>query len=162
MYMKFKIKKVCFSLLMIIGLCFSFELQVGNASEVLNIPSSSLVFSNQVENVPEKLLNRIAEYWEFKANLEFKSAYALEAPHTRYQLDLEKYLMMNKKARKLNSVLLLNVDEFYDMVEVRLKTEFDGGVEKSPNNNFKIVTERWIKLDDSWYHVFSNTLLNMF
>ena len=157
--MKLKIQNACFYLVMIIGLCFAFELQESNASEP---PLSSFIFSNQIDNVPEKLLNRIAEYWEFKADLQFKSAYDLEAPHTRYQLTLEKYLNLHRKARKLNSVLLLNVDEFDDMVEIRLKTEFNSGVAKKINNNFRIVTERWVKIDGSWYHVFSNILLNLF
>ncbi len=161
--MLFKIKNGYVLALMVVGLCFAWELQADNdGSGVSNTPSLSFVFTSQVENVPEKLLSKIAEYWGYKGNFQFSKAYLLEAPHTRYQLSLEKYLKMHKKARKLNGVLLLNVDEFYDMVEIRLKATLDRGSEQGTNNDSQIMTERWVKIENSWYHVFGNSLLNMF
>ncbi len=160
--MSFKWKNGYFFALTVIVLCFVGELQADNTSETSNIPAPPVVFTSQVKNVPEQLLNKIAEYWGYKGSLQFKKAYNLEAPHTKYQFSLKKYLRIHKKARKLNTVLLLNVNDSYDLVVIRLKTVFAGKIENSPNNNSHIVTERWIKLENTWHHVFRNSFLNIY
>ncbi|SLM29981.1 exported hypothetical protein [Desulfamplus magnetovallimortis] len=136
------------------------QLRADTANRNSSYSDFQIDFTSTVDNVPDALLKNIMEYWNFKGQLQFEKTYAFEAPHTKYQFSMEKYLNIHQKARKLNEVLLLNVEELFDIADIRVKIFFSD--DDHSDINYQIINERWILLHGKWCHVFRNPMLNIY
>lgn len=147
-------------------LCFLFtivlititELQAG--TETPQTESLNFSFENKVEGVAPDLLKTVEFYWTSRASGLLEEAYDREAPHTRYQMSLEKYISRHERARKLNGLVLLNVDQRADLAVLRIK----GLLKKKKSNglNEYVIHDRWVRLRGEWYHVVQDKLTNLY
>ena len=116
---------------------------------------------NKAENVDPDLFKTFTEYWRSRAAGQLQRSYALEAPHTRYQVPFKKYTSRYKRARKLNRVVLLNVDKVAeDLVIVRVQSILKK--KKTTGLNDYVMHETWVKLRGIWYHVIKDRLLDLY
>jgi hypothetical protein len=113
--------------------------------------------NNSDPNIPESLLQKLLKYWKYKGLREAEKAYQYEAPHIKYQLDSKKYIALHKKARKLNAVKFLNIEEKEDLAIIRVSIFFMDNDKLSD----AVLNDRWIKLEGVWYHAYENRLINI-
>lgn len=126
---------------------------ISYVTEVTGEGSQGLIIGDSVNNMPEKLIKRVRDFWGARINQEFKESYKIEAPHSRYQVPLEKYLTINKKAHDtITKVLVVNNDDKSDHLAVLWVNIFYN----DEDNAGRVMKDYWVELDGKWFHVYKS------
>jgi len=122
----------------------------------------AFLFENLGKNVPKELSELVHSYWKYKGIREFELAYEIEAPHTKYQISIKSYALYHAKARKLKGCRILNIQNSSGLAIVTTELLFDDKEDALKNSTkTQILNERWIYLNDKWYHVYVNPFVNI-
>ncbi|MBF0574060.1 MAG: hypothetical protein HQK69_09940 [Desulfamplus sp.] len=157
-FVKKLISSACYCMAFFLSLMTLSLVDVCGAESGKKVESDQpFLFENMLKDVPDGLVEQIKLYWKYKGAKQFESAYTIEAPHTKYQLSLENYISYHTKARKLKGCRILNVEKSGELYFVRteiLLDDKDKSIRLKTSSKTQILNERWIRLENKWYHVY--------
>ncbi len=99
-------------------------------------------------------IERFSDYWEANSLNDFEAAYAYELPYLNFLKSLDWYLDFKKTAKRRYNITLLEITpDSKDDDIIYARVHFDG---KNLDVN---LTEKWIFINDIWYHSYSQSIL---
>jgi len=108
----------------------------------------------------EILRDRIMTYWGYRIEERFDKAYEFEYPLLRKTVSVVDYIRSFHPTMKWTNAEIQTITKQDDAAEVTVKvdTKVKMSVSKVPKpvefeNKGLVLNERWIKIDDVWYHV---------
>lgn len=118
-----------------------------------------IVWENKTAyHVPEALFNTFNQYWNARKVFDWRSVYALEAPHIKWSIDEVKFTRMHALASEVHEVNVLKVDSKYpDLIDIHTTCDMVN-VRTNERRTYWPV-ERWINVGDKWYHVWKSPFL---
>lgn len=117
-----------------------------NYNKYVNVDSNITIDSD--------LKKRYLEYWLYKSEHNFEEAYKYELPYLNFVKNLEWYKEFNAESKKHFATNLLKIDiNKKDTDIVYIRSNFKA---KYLDSN---VTEKWIKVNGTWFHYYSQSLL---
>lgn len=123
-------------LLFLILAVFSFALEINFANGVL---------------MPSNLKNRFISYWSFRANKEFYKTYKFELPYLKYIHPKEEYEDFFADAPRIKRISIKNISCKNNICYI--------GMVLSIYKNKVYYKDKWIKVDNVWYHRFKDSAL---
>ncbi len=100
----------------------------------------------------EKLLNKFAEYWHKRLSGDIDGAWEMEAPHFQYLAGQGKY--RNYLARsEAQMPLEIEVRNIRQVTDYKYLIDAELGIRRSGQEQKVTINDRWIKLDQQWFHV---------
>lgn len=103
----------------------------------------------------EVLRERVMAYWNYKIREEFEKSYEYEEPLYRKTRSLVKYVKgINTAMLKWKSVEIQNVsiEEAQADVDLKMRTAITIPGTRTSGEQDMTTKDRWVKVDDAWYH----------
>lgn len=108
---------------------------------------------------PHGLETRFAKYWDMRFSGEYQESLLMEAPYIQYVVVPEKYEIYAKgmKDLRLDKIEIHSVNKITEnMVIISMRLIF---VDSSGKNKFNSRRDRWLLIDNEWFHVVRNPLV---
>lgn len=126
----------------------------GCESKYTNVSLDQNISIDENVTLVSNLEERYLQYWEAFSKGEYEKSYAYELPYLNYLKSLQWYKEFHRTRRTDYKVKLLSIDiADNDSNIAYLKSEFI-----SPRNTITLL-DKWIKVENSWYHYYKQTIL---
>jgi hypothetical protein len=94
------------------------------------------------------LKNRFVEYWSYRAKKRFYKTYGFEMPYLRYLYSQDWYEDYFSTAPRIKKISIKKIDCKNDICKIGIILYF--------GKNYSYYTDKWVKVDNIWYHRFND------
>jgi hypothetical protein len=97
------------------------------------------------------LKNKFIQYWSLRAEKKFDKTYKFEMPYLRYLYSKDWYEDFFSTAPKIRKISIKKIDCKNNICRI--------GIVLYTKRNYIYIFDKWIKVDNVWYHRFNDRLL---